>query len=76
MVFERFSLKVASQLLLATNGPMKAVEGGLDQRSHDAAHVHLISTAVPLTIVLHPQPATNPTDKPKTLSSASNGNQV
>lgn len=60
-----FSLKVASQLLLATNGPVKAVEGSLDQRSHDAAHVHLISTAVSLTIMLHPQPATNSTDRPK-----------
>lgn len=51
------SLKVASKLLHATSGPVKAVEGGLYQRCHDAAHLYLISTAIPLTIVLHPQPA-------------------
>lgn len=28
----------------------------MDQRRHDAAHVHLVATAVPLTVVLHPQP--------------------
>lgn len=50
------SLKVASKLLHATSGPMKTVEGSLHQWSHDAAHVHLVSTAVPLAIVLHPQP--------------------
>lgn len=50
------SLKVASQLLHATSGPVKAVEGSLNQWSHDAAHVHLIPTAVPLAIVLHTQP--------------------
>lgn len=49
-------LKIASQLLHATSGPVKAVEGSLHQWRHDAAHVHLISTTVPLTIVLHPQP--------------------
>lgn len=51
------SLKVASQLLHATSGPVKAVECSLHQRSHDAAHVHLVSTAVPLTVMLHPQPS-------------------
>lgn len=50
------SLKVASKLLHATSGPVKAVECSLHQWSHDAAHVHLISTAVSLAIVLHPQP--------------------
>lgn len=49
------SLKVASQLLHATSGPVKAVECSLHQRSHYAAHVHLVSTAVPLTVMLHPQ---------------------
>ena len=51
------SLQVASQLLHATSGPVEAVEGSLHQRGHDAAHVHLVSTAVPLAVVLHPQPA-------------------
>lgn len=51
------SLKVASKLLHATSGPVKAVEGSLYQRRHDAAHVYLVSAAVPLTIVLHSQPA-------------------
>lgn len=50
------SLKVASQLCHATSGPVKAVEGSLHQWRHDAAHVHLITAAVPLTIVLHPKP--------------------
>lgn len=51
------SLKVASQLCHATSGPVKAMEGSLHQWRHDAAHVHLIAAAVPLTIVLHPKPA-------------------
>lgn len=50
------SLKVASQLLHAAAGPVEAVEGSLDQWRHDAAHVHLVAAAVPLTVVLHPQP--------------------
>lgn len=50
------SLKVASKLLHATSRPVEAVEGSLDQRRHDAAHVHLVAAAVPLTVVLHPQP--------------------
>ena len=49
-------LEVASQLLHATSGPLEAVEGGLDQRSHDAAHMHLISAAVALPVMLHAQP--------------------
>lgn len=49
------SLKVASELLHATSGPVEAVESSLDQRRHDAAHVHLVAAAV-LTVVLHPQP--------------------
>lgn len=50
------SLKVSSQLLHATFGPLKAVESSLHQRSHDAAQVHLVSAAVSLAIMLHPQP--------------------
>lgn len=56
------SLKVASQLLHATSGPVKSMEGGLHQRRHDAAHVHLVSTAVALAIVLHPESAHNQTE--------------
>ena len=50
-------LEVASQLLHATSGPLEAVEGGLHQRRHDAPQVHLVSAAVPLSVVLHAQPA-------------------
>lgn len=35
---------------------MEAVEGSLNQRGHDAPHVHLVSTAIPLAVVLHTQP--------------------
>lgn len=59
------SLKVASQLLHATSGPVKAVEGSLHQWSHDAAHVHLVSTAVPLTVMLHPQSSEREESKKK-----------
>lgn len=51
-----FSLKEASQLLHATSRPLKFVEGSLHQRSHDAAHGHLISAAVSLTVMLHSKP--------------------
>lgn len=54
---ESVLLKVASQLLHATSGPVEAVEGSLHQRRHDAAHVHLVSAAVALAVVLHPQSA-------------------
>lgn len=56
------SLKVASELLHATSGPVEAVESGLDQRRHDAAHVHLVAAAV-LTVVLHPQPGAGMVEK-------------
>lgn len=55
-VWSFVSLKVASKLLHATSGPVEAVEGSLYQRRHDAAQVYFISAAIPLTIVLHPQP--------------------
>lgn len=51
------SLKVTSQLLHAASGPVETMEGSLHQRSHNAAHVHLISTAVPLAVMFHSQPA-------------------
>lgn len=35
---------------------MIAVESGLDERRHDAAHAGLISTTIPLAVVLHPKP--------------------
>ncbi len=56
-----FSLDVSVELLLAAAGPVVAVKRGLDQRSHDAAHTGLIRAAVPLTIMLHSQPATSNT---------------
>ena len=49
-------LEVALQLLHATSGPLEAVEGSLDQRSHDAAHVDLVPAAVALPVVFHAQP--------------------
>lgn len=52
-----YSLDVSLQLLAAAHGPVVAVEGCLHQRSHDAAHGGLVSTAVALAVVLHAQPA-------------------
>lgn len=46
-------LNVAVELLLAAAGPVVAVEGGLDQRCHDAPHAGLISAAVALAVVFH-----------------------
>lgn len=46
-------LDVAVELLLAAAGPVVAVEGGLDQRCHDAPHAGLIGAAVALAVVLH-----------------------
>lgn len=45
----------------------------MHQRSHDAAHVHLISTAVPLAIVLHPQPAEREREKETQTQDGSEG---
>lgn len=47
------------------------MEGSLNQWSHDATHVHLVSTAVPLAIVLHPQPAAKGRKKKTTIEDMS-----
>lgn len=51
------ALDVATELLLAAARPVVAVEGGLDQRSHDAAHAGLVGASVALPVVFHTQPA-------------------
>lgn len=40
---------------MTASGPVKAVEGCLNQRSHDTAHGNLIPTLIRLAIMLHPQ---------------------
>lgn len=50
---ERDVLDVSIELLFAAAGPVVAMEGRLNQRSHDAAHAGLISAAVALAVMLH-----------------------
>lgn len=40
---------------MTASGPVKAVEGCLNQRSHDTAHGNLIPALIRLAIMLHPQ---------------------
>ena len=49
-------LYVSLQLQATAHGPVVAMKCSLYQRSHDAAHYSLITTAVPLPIMLHPKP--------------------
>lgn len=57
-MYIQYSLQVAAQFLLTAAGPVEPVESSLHQWGHDAPHLHLISTTVPLPIMLHSQPIT------------------
>lgn len=48
-------LNVSVELLFAATGPVVTMKSCLDEWRHDAAHTGLVSTTVPLTIMLHTQ---------------------
>lgn len=54
-----YLLNVSVEFLFAAARPVVAVESSLNEGGHDAAHARLVSTAVPLAIVLHPQTGPN-----------------
>lgn len=74
---DRFLLYISFEFLAAASGPVVTMKGSLHQGSHNTPHCCLISTSVPLPIVLHSQPVTkNRYQSPGSFCSSAGKNAV